>query len=162
MADCRSWRRLMANTSTASRMNPPMMASATVMTSSSEVEDVVDALTPGQDEVEAFPAEERSDQDEHRPEHHEEGHQGDGELPVLGLVGRVLVDPAGDGERTEPNPGDGHARDHRVEHRQELLKPQEVPGSLGRVFGEVEVGHVEQRRVDEGAEDEEKGGHGQG
>src|SRR5207253_1761027 len=72
-----------------------------------QVEDVMDALAPREDEVEALASEERSDDDEHGPEHKEERHDRDGELTILRFVGRVLVDVA-----RECKPGEADTRDH--------------------------------------------------
>src|SRR4029079_1905851 len=48
-----------------------------------------DAVLPREQEVESGSAEERADDDEDRPEHDVDRHQGDGELAVLGLVAGV-------------------------------------------------------------------------
>ena len=78
----------------------------------------------------------------------------DRELAVLGLVARVAVDVGREDQHEEAHAGDGHAGDHRVEHRQQLLQAEEVPRRLRRVRRAVDVGQLQQRGVDEDREDE--------
>src|SRR4029079_12695414 len=56
----------------------------------SQIEEQV--VAPRQGEVEAGTLEERTDDDQHRPEHDVHGHDGDRELAILRLVGRGPVD----------------------------------------------------------------------
>src|SRR5438309_3145921 len=72
----------MATTVPADISRPPSEASE----DESQIEDVVDPALPGEDEVEAGAPEERADDHEHGPEHHEHEHHRDGELAVLRLV----------------------------------------------------------------------------
>src|SRR3954454_14228023 len=118
----------------------------------SEIEE--DAVAPREGEVETRAAEERADDHEHGPEHEEDGEESDGELPVLRLVARIAIDIRRQHEGEQAHAGDGHARHHRVEHGEQLLEPQEVPGRLGRVRRAVDVGQLQQRRVHEDGEDE--------
>jgi hypothetical protein len=50
--------------------------------------------------------------------------------------------------KEDAHAGNGHAGHHRVEHRQQFLQAEEVPGRLGRVGRLVEVGQILQRCVD--------------
>src|SRR3954454_14015208 len=138
-----------------------MRAMAALLMAVLEVEDLVDALAPRVDEVEALAAEERADDDKDGPEHHEDGEQGDGELAVLGLVARILVEVARGAQPDESETGDGDARHHGVEHREQFLQTEEVPGRLRRVGREVEVRRRQEWGVDEGGENQQEGGHGQ-
>ena len=76
----------------------------------------------------------------------------------FGLVRRVLVDERRQHEQDQRDAGDGHARDHRVEHREQLLETEEVPRRLRRVRRLVDVGEAEQRRAHERREDGERRG----
>src|SRR4051812_9003551 len=118
-----------ANSTTASTARTatpiPMMAPLLIRAprpfgSSSQVEE--QPFPPGEGEVEAGSPEEHADHHEHSPEHEEHGHQRDRKLAVLGLVARVAVGVRRQHEGEEPDAGDGHARDHRVEHREQLLE----------------------------------------
>src|SRR4029079_1804794 len=90
-----------------------------------------DAVLPREHEVEAGSGEERADDDEDCPEHHEDREERDRELPGLGLVGRIAIDVRRQDQGEEPDARDGHAGHHRVEHREQLLEAQEVPRRLG-------------------------------
>src|SRR5829696_1319611 len=92
-----------------------------------------EAGVPREHEVLAGSPEERADHHEHRPEHEEDGEEGDRELTVLRLVGRVAVGVRRQDEPDEPQPRDRHAGDHGVEHGQQLLESQEAPGGRRRV-----------------------------
>src|SRR5260221_322463 len=92
----------------------------TMMTNGTSTDELLqleeDALVPGEDEVEAFAPEERTDDHEHGPHHQEHGQHDDRELAIGGFVRRVLVDVRRDREHTEGNAGNGHTRNHGVEH----------------------------------------------
>ena len=74
-------------------------------------------------------------------------------LRSSGLLRRVAVDVGGQDQHEDAHAGDGHAGDHRVEHREQLLQAEEVPRRLRRVRRLVDVGQLEQRGVDEDRED---------
>src|SRR5205823_12386683 len=95
---------------------PMAMITATMRRPSSsfqllQVEDLVDTLAPREDEVEALTPEERTEDDKHRPEHHEDGEQSVSELTVLGLVARILVDVAGCAQSDQAETRDRHPGD---------------------------------------------------
>jgi len=113
---------------------------------------------PREDEVEARTPEERTDHYEHRPEHEVHRHERDGELAVLGCLGRVLVDVWRHHQEEQADSRDGHACHHRVEHGEHLLEAQEVPRRLGWVGGLVEVGQVQQGSVHEDREQQREQG----
>src|ERR1700730_11217463 len=133
--------RLRALPSTTSPAAAIRTITATMMTATfcSYLQLEEDPVVPREHEVEALTAEERPDDDEHCPQHDEHGEDRDGELPVLREMRRVLVDEGREGEEPQPDAGDGHARDHRVEHGEELLEAQEVPRRLRRVRRLVHV-----------------------
>ena len=54
----------------------------------------------------------------------------------------------------QPDAGERHAGDHRVEHREQFLQTEEVPRRLRRVRRAVGVGLLQQRRVDPHREEE--------
>src|SRR5262245_20034828 len=98
-----------------------------------------DAVVPREDEVEARSPEERTDDDDHRPHHHEQREDRDRELAVLRVMRRVLVDEWRHREEEQPHSRDRHSGHHRVEHREQFLEAEEVPGRLRRVRRLVEV-----------------------
>ena len=102
------------------------------------------------------PRKKDADDHEHGPEHEEDREEGDGELAVLRLVARVLVDVGGEDQHEEAHARDGHAGDHRVEHREQLLQAEEVPRRLRRVRRAVGVGQLQQRCVHEDREHEQE------
>ena len=67
----------------------------------------------------------------------------DGFLSMYGVIA----------SRPSAMPGKQHARDHRVEHLQQLLQTEEVPRRLRRVRRLVDVGEAEQRRLHQRRED---------
>src|SRR3990172_215432 len=76
-------------------------------------------------------------------------------LPAAGRRPEPVADPLGlpvqVGDEHEPEEGD-HGEEHPARERGEgddLLKPEEVPGSLGRVLRHQRVGHLLQRGVQE-------------
>src|SRR5688500_14920392 len=130
--------------STTTTAPPRTMAAVVLMTPPSPGSQLEEqAVAPRQDEVEAGTAEERADHHERRPEHDVHGHQRGRELAVLGLVGRVLVDVGGEDQHDQADAGNRDAGDHRVEHRQQFLQPEEVPRCLRRVGRLVRVGVLE-------------------
>src|SRR4051794_18426293 len=138
-------------------MAPLLIASPCPLWSSSQVEE--EPFPPGEGEVEARATEEHADHHQHGPEHEEHGHEGDRKLAVLGLVARVAVGVRRQHEREQADARDRHARDHRMEHREQLLEAQEVPRRLRRVRRAVDVGERLQRRVHEDRQEERERGH---
>src|SRR4029079_713274 len=94
------------------------MISAGLIGSTSQIEE--QAVAPRQCEVEAGTSEERTDDDEHRPEHDVHGHDRDGELADLWFGGRVLVDVRSEDQQDQSDAGQGDTGDHRVEHGQQF------------------------------------------
>src|SRR5499426_2243833 len=144
-----SRRRAVANSSTPAARTSNGIAMARIVvvlmcgTPRSQVEE--EAGVPGEHEVLAGTPEERAQHDQHRPRHQEDREQGDGVLAVFGLLGRVAVDEGGQDQADEPDARQGHARHHGVEHGEQLLQAQEVPGGLGGVGRLVRVGQGQQR-----------------
>src|SRR3954447_24559139 len=141
--------------STTTTATPMTMAAVVLMRSlslDSEVEE--QAVLPRQNEVEPRSSEERPDEDQGCPEHDVHRHQRRRELTILRLVRRVLVDVRGEDQHDQTHAGDRHAGDHRVEHREQFLQAEEVPGRLRRVGRLVDVRVLQQRRVDPDREQE--------
>src|SRR3954467_14036328 len=128
------------------------MISAGLIGGTSQVEE--QAVAPRQCEVEARTSEERTDDDEHRPEHDVHGHDRDRELAILWLVGWVLVDVRSKDQQDQADTGKRDAGDHRVEHRQQFLEAEEVPRGLRGVRRAVGVRLLQQRSVDPHGEEE--------
>ena len=63
-------------------------------------------------------------------------------LRSSGLLRRVLVDVRREDQQDRAHARDGHAGDHRVEHREQLLQAEEVPRRLRRVRRLVDVGQL--------------------
>ena len=120
-----------------------------------------DAVGPRIGEVEPLSTEEDSEEGEDRSPGEEEGEHQDGEL-AIGRLGRWV--PVEVGDRHQPyetkrrHQYPGHLG---IEVGEQLLESEEVPGRFRRVGRLVEVGRLQQRRLEDDREHHQEPGHRQ-